>query len=245
MNQINKSYLIWGAFILGIIVLLVGLAQLGTNGTSTTNSDPTTGSRTLTQPLNSGDHTKGNAEAEVTLVEYSDFQCPACKAAYPAIKALSEQYGDRVAIGYRHFPLRAIHPNAQLAAQAAVAASNQGKFWEMHDELFNTQSSWANVKNPTNLFENMAEKIGLDSEQFKKDLTAKATEEKVNVDYASGSASGVGGTPTFFLNGKLITNLQSYDQLQLLIDAELTKSGTQTGTSTAPTGPEPKVKSAN
>lgn len=249
MKSNNKSYVIWGVFILGTIALLWGLAKVGSNGPITGAGDHSTTGNTLSEPVNSGDNVKGNPEAEITLVEYSDFQCPACAGAAPAVKQLVEEMGEDVRVVYRHYPLRSIHPNAQLAAQASEAAANQGKFWEMHDELFASQRVWSNQSNPTDDFYKLAEKLELDMMKFKQDLTASETKNKVNSDYTSGSASGVAGTPTFYLDGEQLTNFGSYANLKSIIQDKLgttPEEGTDESTTNEPTeAVAPKVKSAN
>lgn len=247
MTNSGRSYLIWGAFILGIIALLWVLAKFGTQGATVANPNagqPIENTR-LTQPISDADHIKGNKDAKVVLVEYSDFQCPACRQAMPMVQQLEKELGDKIAIVYRHFPLRQIHPNAQLAGQAAEAAHIQGKFWEMHDELFNTQNTWANVKNPTDLFVKMAQKLKLDVEQFKRDLVFEPTKQRVDRDYNSGSASGVRGTPTFFINGQQITFPGTYAALKSAVESALGGSDPSTSTPTSTVTSGPKVKSAN
>jgi len=243
MTSTQKSYTIWGVFILGVIAMLWGLAHIGGNGTGGTGT--TTGS-TLSEPVTTEDNIKGNPEASVTLVEYSDFQCPACASAYPVVKRLADEFGDKIAIAYRHYPLRQIHPNAQLAAQAAEAAANQGKFWEMHDELFDNQRSWGNSETPIEFFYTYAETLELDMDQFRADLTSDETKDKVNADYSSGSRSNVPGTPTFYLNGEQLSSLGSYGSISNMIREALGETPTETESNdSTTTTTQPKVKSAN
>jgi protein-disulfide isomerase len=164
---------------------------------------------------------KGNKDAKVKLVEYSDFQCPACGAYYPLVKRLNEEFGDRIEFTYRHFPLSQIHLNADLAAHAAEAAGRQGKFWEMHDMLFENQQAWSETRNTQELFTDYAASLGLEAEQFARDVDSKEVKEKVKADYTSGIESGVNGTPTFFLNGKRLVNPKDYDAFRNIIIAEL------------------------
>lgn len=246
-NTNTRSYLIWGGFILGTIVLLFVLAKLGTKGVVVDDQNagkPIAGTK-LSEAVNDSDHIKGNKDGAVTVVEYSDFQCPSCRAAMPLVKQLEKELGDKVAIVYRHYPLSAIHANAQLAAQAAEAAHIQGKFWEMHDELFNSQDSWSKTKNPTDLFVKMAEKLKLDKNQFKTDLVSEVVKLRVDKDYASGSASGVRGTPTFYINGQQITNPGTYATLKSAVESKLGGGSTDTAPTATTTVTKPKVKSAN
>lgn len=163
------------------------------------------------------DHFKGQKDASVELVEYVDFQCPACRSYFPFAQQLSEDFGDQLKIVFRHFPLRSIHAQAQLASQAAEAASLQGKFWEMHDKLFENQQDWAGQGSAKELFLEYAKELSLDTAQFEADLNASLVKEKVQADLSGGSIAGVSGTPTFFLQGKRILNPRNYDAFQALI----------------------------
>ncbi len=146
-------------------------------------------------------HTKGNAAASVSLVEYSDFQCPACAQFYPVVNEIMDQYGDRIAFEYKHFPLISIHPNAMGAAKAAEAAGQQGKFFEMHDKLFENQSVWSNSANPTAFFLTYAEELSLDVELFKRHLKSAMIENSIEDSFNAARDLGLSGTPTFYLNG--------------------------------------------
>ena len=155
------------------------------------------------------------------MIEYGDFQCPACASYFPLLKQLEQEYGDQLEIAYRHFPLRAIHANAQIAAQAAEAASLQGKFWEMHDMLYVNQQQWASERNPEEKFIELASRLELDKERFRSDMNSDMLKTKVNTDYDSGELSGVQGTPSFFLQGIRIEIPQTYDELKKVIDEAL------------------------
>lgn len=171
----------------------------------------------------SDDHAKWSADSEIVLIEYGDFQCPGCASYYPTIKELGEEYGDKVKFVFRHLPLRNIHPNAQSAALAAEAASKQGKFWEMHDRLFETQSSWGQVaSNQQKLFEEYAKELGLDEAKFRADYTDSTTSERINRDVNSATQLGITGTPAFILNGKRIdTPANNIDAFRKILDEAL------------------------
>lgn len=171
----------------------------------------------LRPEVTSQDWSKGNASSTVTLVEYSDFQCPACASYYPILKELAEKYKNEVLFVYRHYPLIQIHMNADLAAQAAEAAGKQGKFWEMHDMIFDKQKDWANVKEVEEVFVKYAGEIGLDLEKFKTDFISDEVRRKITESYKSGVQSGVQGTPTFFLNGKKIQSPNSKETFEQLL----------------------------
>lgn len=175
---------------------------------------------------------KGNAESDLLLIEYSDFQCPACKAAAPAIDELVQQYGDQFAVEYRHFPLRSIHPNAQLAAQAAEAAGIQGKFWEMHDLLFENQTEWGQSFNPERFFRTYAEQLDLNVDRFRFDLESDEVKDVVNAQFDEAGDLGIPGTPGFVYNGEIV-DINSFvnENLDLgitLSEEELLESNTET-----------------
>lgn len=209
----RKQILTWGGFILGMAVLLIGLAKLGSN--SGTGSGAVGSS--LSVAVSDKDWSKGSNTAPHTIVEYSDFQCPACSAYAPLLKRLAEEHPNDVRLVYRHFPLDQIHPNARTAAWAAEAAGMQGKFFEMHDALFNTQETWSADANPEIFFEDLAHSLGLDNAKFKADSKSQTVKDIVNASAASGASSGVNSTPSLFLDGKLITNPSSYEELVGLV----------------------------
>lgn len=172
-------------------------------------------------PISENDRTKGNKDAKITLIEYSDFQCPACGSYYPLLKKLNEEFGNQMQFAYRHFPLKQIHNNAEPAAYAAEAAGKQDKFWEMHDIIFENQSQWSSLRNTQSIFEKYADSLKLDIQKFKTDMESKEVKEKISADYDSGISAGVNSTPTLFLNGKQITNPKSYDEFKDLINKTL------------------------
>jgi protein-disulfide isomerase len=151
---------------------------------------------TLTLPVGERDHVLGPADAPVTLVEYGDYECPHCARAYPIVKQVRRRLGRRLRFVFRNFPLRESHPHAEHAAEAAEAAAAQGKFWEMHDRLFERQFALDDAY----LLEYAAD-LGLDAARVGKELAAGTYASRVREDFRSGVASGVNGTPTFFING--------------------------------------------
>ena len=154
------------------------------------------GSR-LTPPVSERDHIAGPDDAPVTLVEYGDYECPHCGRAHPVVKAVQRTLGDQLRFVFRNFPLAEAHPHALHAAQAAEAAGAQGRFWEMHDMIFEHQDALE----PQDIV-GYAEVIGLDVSRFEHDLEAGTFAKKVRDDFRSGVRSGVNGTPTFFVNGE-------------------------------------------
>lgn len=168
-------------------------------------------------------HTLGAGTAGVTLLEYGDFQCPACAAYYPVLKQVKDKYGDQITFQFRHFPLEAIHKNARAASRAAEAASNQGKFWEMHDKLYETQSSWAETGDPLSIFESYARDIGVaDLDKFTEDYKSSQVNAVINADLEAGKEKGASSTPTFVLNDELIESPSaSLEAFSELIDAAI------------------------
>lgn len=164
--------------------------------------------------VSDSDWRQGSREAPAVLIEYGDFQCPACREYHPVVKELSAQLGDRLLLVYRHFPLRQVHAQALLAAQAAEAAGRQGMFWEMHDVLFERQNEWANNSGAQSLFVRWAEELRLDRGRFEADLTDSSVGDEVENDYRSGLAAGVDSTPTFFLNGEKLQGFRNLDEFR-------------------------------
>jgi len=171
------------------------------------------------------DNIKGNKEAKVVIMEYSDFQCPACRSYYLVVREIMQEYGDRVAFVYRHFPLTGIHANAEFAARAAEAAGEQGKFWEMHDLLFEKQSEWSNSANVAEIFESYAKLLDLNIEQFNLDWRSKEIKNFVSAHRVHSLKSGLQGTPSFFINGKQIPNPDSIEQFRKIISDALLSQG--------------------
>ncbi|HSG05801.1 MAG TPA: thioredoxin domain-containing protein, partial [Nitrospiria bacterium] len=166
------------------------------------------------------DWSKGAEDSPVVLIEYSDFQCPACASYYPSLKLLTEEFGDRIRFVYRHFPLEQ-HVHAVPTARAAEAAGEQGKFWEMHDLLFENQRDWANKETAVDAFFQYAVDLGLDPVRFRKDFESPETGQAVEDDLNSGLGANVPGTPTFFLNGLQIENPKSHQEFRDVLRAAL------------------------
>jgi protein-disulfide isomerase len=151
----------------------------------------------LTLPVSEDrDHIQGPAEAAVTLVEYGDYECPYCGAAYPIIKEVQERMGEGLRFVFRNFPITTSHPHAELAAEAAEAAAAQDRFWEMHDLLYENQQRLGEED-----LHAYADQLGLEVEPFDQELAEHVHAERVHEDFMSGVRSGVNGTPTFYING--------------------------------------------
>jgi protein-disulfide isomerase len=168
----------------------------------------------LTLPVSEDrDHIQGPAEAAVTLVEYGDYECPYCGAAYPIIKEVQERMGERLRFVFRNFPISTSHPHAEQAAEAAEAAATQGRFWQMHDLLYENQQRLGDED-----LRAYAEQLGLELESFVQELAEHAHANRVREDFMSGVRSGVNGTPTFYINGS--RHDDSYDVETLLAALE-------------------------
>ena len=198
-------------------LVLVGVIFGGFKLASVNNSDGGGSSVSSVFSVSESDWTKGNKEAAATLIEYSDFQCPACGAYYPLVKQLSQEFGDKVLFVYRHFPLDQ-HKNAELASYAAEAAGKQDKFWEMHDLIFEGQKEWSDSEDARAFFAKYAASLNLVAEQFQKDIDSAEVKAKVEKDYQSGLNAKVNSTPTFFLNGKKLQNPRSYEEFKKILD---------------------------
>lgn len=172
----------------------------------------------LTPPIGKSDHIKGSKKALVTLVEYGDYECPYCGQAYHVVKKIEKEMaelGDNIlSLVYRHFPLTQVHPHAFNAACAAEAAGLQGKFWEMHDELFEHQFLLGYEP-----FVKFADALGLDVVKFLEDMGLPKVHEKIRGDFMSGIRSGVNGTPTFFINGVRHEGSYQYETLKSAIES--------------------------
>jgi protein-disulfide isomerase len=151
----------------------------------------------LTPPVSDRDHILGPATAPITLVEYGDYECPYCGAAHPVVVELIERLGDNMRFVFRHFPLSRVHPHAEHAAEAAETAGAQGRFWHMHDMLFEHQDALEDEDLVT-----YAAALKLDVPRFAQELAAGMYAPRVREDFVSGVRSGVNGTPTFFINGR-------------------------------------------
>ncbi|HEX7456082.1 MAG TPA: thioredoxin domain-containing protein [Candidatus Nanoarchaeia archaeon] len=160
----------------------------------------------------------GSRDAKVTIVEFSDFQCPACRAAHSIVKEVTAEYGDRILFVYRHFPIVSSHPNALGAAEAAEAAGEQGKYWGYHDILFENQE---NLKKED--LQKYAKKLGLDMDKFGEALDTGKFKDKVRADIDDAQKLGVRATPTFFINGERYQGVIELDKFKSLIDRELAK----------------------
>ncbi len=198
----------WMIFIVICVAVLGGLIFISRKDKINVDAiDMTKATAASSANGNIADHVFGNKDSKVVLIEYGDFQCPACGSAYPIIKEVTDNYKDKVAFIFRNNPLTAIHPNARAGSAAAEAAGLQGKYWDMHDALYENQTNWSSaaVDKRTDMFVAYASQIGVkDKEKFKKDMESKAVNDKIDFDLALGKRVPVSGTPTILLNNKKI-----------------------------------------
>lgn len=188
------------------------------------SNQPTTGPKVDSSILVRSDSEKiASDSAAVTLVEFADFQCPACGAYHPLLKQLLPEFAGKLNFVYRNFPLSQ-HQNAPLAAQVAEAAGRQGKFWPLYDALYDKQNEWSTAGNARDLFLGYAKALGLDTEKLNKDADLQDIKNLIDRDTQDGNAAGVNSTPTFFLNGEKLTNPASLADFRTLIKAAILKS---------------------
>jgi len=212
----KHNIILWGS--VGVLIFASVLGIIFFGGKSDKSSDTSSGEP---KQVTVSDWARGDITAKVILIEYSDFECPACGAYHPVVKRLEEKFGSQIGVAYRHFPLSQIHPNAELAALAAEAAGRQGKFWEMHDLLFENQKIWSKNSSAKEIFIGYARELQLNEGQFVNDLAVKDLREKISASYKEGVSLGITGTPTFFLNGKKISAPRTYEEFEKIISEKL------------------------
>ena len=169
------------------------------------------------------DNSHKTGTGSVQLVEFGDFQCPACGAAEPNVQQLLKDESGKVTFYFRNFPLVNVHQNANASANAAEAAADQGKYWEMHDKLYQTQTAWSTLSDPTETFVGYARGLGLDESKFRDAVTAKKFQSIIDQDVADSNALAVNATPTFYFNGEKYTGKSTYDELKAKVESLVTK----------------------
>jgi protein-disulfide isomerase len=207
--------------LIGVLVLVVA-AMVGLFVLTGSGKQPASTGSTADQSKLVKDTSHKQGSGPVTVVEFGDYQCPACGQAYPIVKQLQDEYKGKLTLVFRNFPLTNIHQNAQVGAQAAEAAGLQNKFWEMHDKLYENQSAWTEQSDPTEVFVGYAKDLGLDTDKFKSDLTSQKVKDIIAADVADGNALNIQGTPTIWVNGQQASGYQ-HDTLKELIDQALNK----------------------
>ncbi len=208
-----------GIFVGIVALLLGGLYFVATMTQPGGQVDVPDGVEAAETEIEEEDIVRGNTDANVVLTKYSDFQCPACRSAYPIVKAAVDELEDEVAFVYRHFPLPQFQHN-RVAAAASEAAARQGAFWEMHDMIFDGQDQWSRSADSHSIFIQYAEDLDLDIEQFVADMDDEDIHRKIERDRVTAEQKGVRATPTFTINGERIENPGSYDNfISVLEDA--------------------------
>lgn len=211
LERLRRRVVFWA-----LVVLVIGSGLFGAMKIASRYGQDV-GQTVAIDVIDERDWVKGDKEAKAIIIEYSDFQCPACAFYYPILKELSEEFKNDLAVVYRHFPLIQIHQNAKQAAYAAEAAGRQGKFWEMHDIIFDNQKEWKDKQNPEELFISYVQALDLDVEKFEADFASKEVRKKIDDAYQNATGLGLNSTPTFFLNGKKIQNPRNYEEFKGLI----------------------------
>ena len=186
-------------FLIVLAVVILGFGGLYLVGKSNKAAAPGSTSSSNAQPTT---HLFGSGKKNVTLIEYGDYQCPACGAYYPLVKAVVEKYKDDIYLQFRNYPLVTIHQNAFAGSRAAEAADMQGKYWEMHDLLYEQQRTWSASNSPKTYFDQYATELKLDLKKFDDDYSSSTVNDRIAADIKEGQKIGADSTPTFVLDGK-------------------------------------------
>lgn len=208
--------------LLSIIVLSIAILA-GAIFFLSKNSTPTPSSQSIADPkilVRENSHKIASDSAKVTLVEFGDYQCPACGVIYPIVKEVVKEYEGKINFVFRNFPLSQ-HKNSQMAAEVAEAAGAQSKFWQMYDLLYKGQADWGENAKPIEFFMLYAKNLGLDEKKFNDDISNNKFSDVINQDQNDGLSLGVNSTPTFFLDGQKLEEVPSLSQFKSLIDTKL------------------------
>lgn len=213
--------LLIGVIVFSSIIVVIAAFTIGNQPTKDK------GQKVLTEEqakilIRSDTHMTGPKSAKVTVVEFGDFQCPACGIAYTIVKQIENEYKEKVNFAFREFPLMG-HKNGYNSALAAEAAGGQNKFWEMYDKLYSNQKEWSDKNNALEIFTSYAKEIGIDSDKFKKDVESKKYDSNIQADLRDGNILDINATPTFFINGRVYNGVLNYDDFKSKIESELKK----------------------
>lgn len=203
-----KPSIVWSIVVIILLVAVFGVFKMA--------KAPVSGVAGSIPEISTTDQTRGPKDAKIVLVEYSDFQCPACGAIFPTVEDINKELEGKILFVYRNFPLPQ-HQNAKLAAEVAESAGAQGKFWEMHSMLFENQNEWSELSNAREIFVKYAVTLGINIEQFTATLSSKEVKDKIEADQKGGIKANVNSTPTFYLNGKKMEGFKSYEELKELV----------------------------
>jgi protein-disulfide isomerase len=215
--------------IVGTVLFLQGgrtspVANKNTNATQANSTTKNTNALANASPGANPAWARGPANAPIVIEEFADFECPSCAIFEPVIRQIKTIYGDKVRVVFRHYPLTQIHQKAYDAARATEAAGIQGKFWEMHDMLYDKQKSWTTSGDHRTEFANYAQQMGLNVDQFKTDMAGMITAQRVDADKKRGDSVRIGSTPSAFLNGRPLdftTEMSNTDALRRAVEAAL------------------------
>ncbi|MEK7604932.1 MAG: thioredoxin domain-containing protein [Patescibacteria group bacterium] len=218
----RESLILGGIGAVTLIIVVVAAVLLSGPQSQSKNSTSKVTDMALLYGPEAERESTGTPSAKVTIVEFGDFQCPACGAVYPIVKKIKADYKDKIYFVFRNFPLPQ-HKNGAVSAEAAYAAGLQGKFWEMHDLLYGSQVEWGEKPEAQakSLITGYGQTIGLDMDKFNESVSNNAGNTKIQKDQNDGYALGVDSTPTFFINGEKFAGVLSYDQFKKLIDDRL------------------------
>jgi protein-disulfide isomerase len=208
------------SIMLVILVVVLGVGWLLMQSSDNTpNNQSSSDPLDINQLISSNTQMTGSINAKVNIVEFGDYECPACGLVEPALERIISEYKNNpdFNFAFRHFPLPQ-HRAAVPAAHAAEAAGKQNKFWEMHQKIYNNQSEWSNKNNASEIFEKYAQELGLNVEQFKSDVISSSVEDKTQNDLRAADTLGLNQTPTIFINGQKLNYLPTYDQLKKQVD---------------------------
>lgn len=199
--------------IVATVILLVGGIFLFSKKSDT----PATSKKVSDALLMPADSYKtSTGSAEINLVEFGDYQCPACGVYHPFVKKLLEESAGKVNFVFRHFPLSQ-HKNAPMASYAVLSAGKQNKYWQMHDKMFETQAEWSDLADPSSKFVEYAKNLNLDTDKFTKDINSKEIKEKVSADMNDGTVVGINATPTYYANGVKLELPSSFEEFKNLV----------------------------
>lgn len=222
-----KKYFTPALFAIVVVAVLGFAIKASLSTTNDAKPEDTNDTHQITEDDKKGlaeSHTYGSVDAQVVLSEFGDFQCPACKAYEETVRGLRTTYADQLKLVFKHFPLYpSPHKNAQVAAYASEAAANQGKFWEMHDALYDKQDDWAELGDPQPIFDQIAQGLGLDVGKFTRDCKAEAGKDAIARDKDFGTKLKLAGTPSFFINGVVFDTKLGVEALKSEVKAAVEK----------------------
>lgn len=210
-----------GIGIITLIIVIFAAFTIGGQGSAQQGEADVLGESQKELLIRKDTRIDGNPKSKVTVVEFADFQCPACATGHSVMVRVKAEYKDKVRFAYRHFPLTNSHPNANIAALASETAGAQGKFWQMHDKLFENQNEWSGEKDPSAIFSGYAKELGLNVNKFNQELKDQKYKQKIQDDVKDANSLGINSTPTFFIGDKKFAGVLPYEDFKKELDALL------------------------